>query len=218
MRRMVKPAGVVWLFLIASLGGCSGPAEPEHLSRSTPSWQSGERIRYPAARYPTLSMPTGERRIVRSILNVDRPMLFGDYIWNEEGIPSGPTWVRIDLGQQTLSVFRAEHEIGTAVILFGTDGNPTPAGVFPILSKAVEHRSTLYDAQMPFMLRLTGDGVAIHASNVRRGSATHGCIGVPLAFAKLLYDQVHRGDQVVIVPADGGEVQAQPALRDPHAT
>ncbi len=126
-------------------------------------------------------------------------MHFGDYIWNDSGIPPGPTWVRVDLAQQTLSVFRAGHEIGSTVILFGADGKPTPSGVFPVLAKAQVHRSTLYDAEMPYMLRLTRDGVAIHASNVHEGAATHGCIGVPPAFARLLYGQMQVGDQVAII-------------------
>ena len=54
---------------------------------------------------------------------------------------------------------------------------------------------------MPFMLRLTGDGVAIHASNVRQGWATHGCIGVPPDFARKLFSATARGDMVVIVSA-----------------
>jgi lipoprotein-anchoring transpeptidase ErfK/SrfK len=108
-------------------------------------------------------------------------------------------WVRIDLSRQTMSVFRSNQEIGSAVILYGTDGKPTPTGVFPILAKAEQHSSNLYDAEMPYMLRLTNDGVAIHASNVRFGAATHGCIGVPIAFARLLFAQVKRGDPVAIV-------------------
>jgi lipoprotein-anchoring transpeptidase ErfK/SrfK len=52
---------------------------------------------------------------------------------------------------------------------------------------------------MPFMLRLTGDGIAIHASDVRKGSVTHGCIGIPLTFARLLYGQMGIGDQVAII-------------------
>ena len=79
-----------------------------------------------------------------------------------------------------------------------TASRPRPA-CFPILAKAEQHSSNLYDAEMPYMLRLTNDGVAIHASNVRFGSATHGCIGVPLEFAKLLFAQVKRGDLVAIV-------------------
>ena len=146
-------------------------------------------------------MPDGSSREVRSLINVRLPIRFGDYVWDDGGIPSGDIWVRIDLARQTLSVFRAGHEIGTTIVLFGTDGMPTPTGIFPVLAKAREHQSTLYDASMPFMLRLTGDGVAIHASNVREGSATHGCIGVPPAFARLLFDQMRRGDPVVILPA-----------------
>lgn len=161
---------------------------------------AGPRIRYPADRYPVLILPGDQRRTVRSVLNITRPMRFGDYRWNDAGISAGPTWIRIDLARQMLSVFRSGEEIGSTVILFGTDGKPTPTGAFPILEKAARHRSTLYDADMPFMLRLTRDGVAIHASDVRAGSATHGCIGVPEEFASLLFAQVKRGDLVAILP------------------
>lgn len=133
------------------------------------------------------------------MLKTQGTMAFGEYHWDDSGIAAGPSWVRIDLLRQTLSVFRSGHEIGSTVITFGANSKPTPAGVFPVLAKKREHRSTLYDADMPFMLRLTGDGVAIHASDVRKGSATHGCIGVPLAFARLLYEQIQVGDSVAIV-------------------
>ncbi|MEO5937913.1 MAG: L,D-transpeptidase family protein [Sphingomonas sp.] len=157
------------------------------------------RVRYPAGEEPVISLPNGERRTVRSLLNVRSKMKFGDFVWNDRGVAPGPVWVRIDLARQTISAFRSDQEIGSAVILYGTDGKPTPTGVFPILAKAEQHSSNLYDAEMPYMLRLTNDGVAIHASNVRFGAATHGCIGVPLAFAKLLFAQVERGDTVAIV-------------------
>jgi hypothetical protein len=49
----------------------------------------------------------------------------------------------------------------------GKPGNDTPTGVFPILQKKKHHRSTLYDdAPMPFMQRLTWDGIALHAGRV----------------------------------------------------
>jgi len=83
--------------------------------------------------------------------------------------------------------------------LFGADDKPTPSGVFPVMAKAKEHRSSLYDADMPFMLRLTGDGVAIHASDVRAGAVTHGCIGIPIGFAKRLYAAMRVGDEVAII-------------------
>lgn len=160
---------------------------------------AGPRITYPPSRAETLVLPDGERQVVRSVLNIDQRMKFGDYVWRDVDVPPGPVWVRVDLGRQMLSVFRGGHEIGSAVILYGTDGKSTPTGVFPILAKAREHRSNLYEADMPFMLRLTNDGVAIHASAVRRGSATHGCIGVPITFAERLFEAVGRGDRVAII-------------------
>jgi lipoprotein-anchoring transpeptidase ErfK/SrfK len=97
-----------------------------------------------------------------------------------------------------MSAFRSGHEIGTAVILYGADEKPTPLGTFPILARFRDHRSRAYDAPMPYTLRLTPDGVAIHGSNVRWGAATHGCVGVPLEFARRLFEQVHVGDEVTI--------------------
>lgn len=162
--------------------------------------------------------PAGDRITVKSagsgpaqlysLLNIRAPMQYGDFRWNDDGVPAGPLWVRVGLRHQTLSVFRGGHEIGTAVILYGADNKPTPLGTFPILARLKDHRSSQYDAPMPFTLRLTGDGVAIHGSNVRWGAATHGCIGVPLEFAARLYDQVHVGDLVTITDGASPPVKA----------
>jgi len=141
-------------------------------------------------------------RPIKSLLDVRDPMDYGDYRWDDRGVPAGPVWIRIDLKTQLLSVFRSGHEIGTAVILYGTDGLPTATGKFPILAKWKDHRSATYDnAPMPYTLRLTKDGVAIHGSNVRWGFATHGCIGIPKDFAAKLFGVVDVGDEVLIVPA-----------------
>ena len=138
-------------------------------------------------------------RPIKSILNVPARMRYGDYRWNDAGVQSGPTWIRVDLKAQTISVFRAGHEIGTAVILYGADGMTTPTGKFPILAKIKDHHSATYDAPMPYTLRLTADGVAIHGSDVRWGRATHGCVGVPMAFAAKLFEASSRGGTVLIV-------------------
>jgi hypothetical protein len=148
-------------------------------------------------------------RPVRSLLTVKAPLHFGDYVWNDTAIPTGQTWIRIDLRSQLISVFRAGHEIGTAVIVYGGDNKETPVGTLHVLAKARDHRSSLYEAEMPYTLRLTDDGVSIHASSVRWGSATHGCIGVPLAFAEHLFDAAKVGDEVVIVaPSKAASTQA----------
>jgi lipoprotein-anchoring transpeptidase ErfK/SrfK len=139
-------------------------------------------------------------RDIQSVLDVRKRMHYGDFIWNDRNVPKGPVWVRVDLKSQLISVFRAGHEIGTAVILYGADGKETPNGVFPVIAKIKDHKSATYDgAPMPYTLRLTQDGVAIHGSDVRWGRATHGCVGVPVEFAQRLFGQVAKGDQVVII-------------------
>lgn len=197
-------ARIMLLLIAVGAGAWAMPRRPSDrqvAAEATRPADIGPRIRYPAERPAYLAMANGRRQAVLSLLNDRRSLAFGDFLWNEDGVPQGVVWVRVDPARQLLSVFRGGHEIGSAVILYGSDHKRTPTGVFPVLAKAESHRSSLYDADMPFMLRLTGDGVAIHASAVLNGSATHGCIGVPPEFARRLFAEVKRGDLVTILPA-----------------
>ena len=174
-----------------------GP-EPSHsISRSAPP--VSDRIPVSSASVRQAFAAGLIDRPIKSILNVPAQMSYGEFRWNDKGVPSGPIWIRVDLGSQLLSVFRAGHEIGTAVILYGASDVPTPTGRFPILAKLKDHTSATYDdAPMPYTLRLTNDGVSIHASNVRWGYATHGCIGIPKEFAAKLFGAASIGDEVFI--------------------
>jgi lipoprotein-anchoring transpeptidase ErfK/SrfK len=67
------------------------------------------------------------------------------------------------------------------------------------MAKTEKHHSATYDAPMPFSLWLTPDGVAIHGSDVRWGTATHGCVGVPVEFAQKLFHEASVGDVVEVV-------------------
>lgn len=137
--------------------------------------------------------------VVRRVLNIDGPFTHGRWVWDEEGAPaSGRLVVTIDLDAQVLSVFRDGYEIGAAVVLYGADRKPTPLGVLKITEKDADHVSNLYGAPMPYMLRLTNDGISIHGSDVQEGAATHGCIGVPTAFARKLFGAAKLGDRVII--------------------
>lgn len=170
------------------------PVLPESASpKATPESRPAERSR-------AEPLPVDPHAlVVRSILPIAQPFRHGDYVWDESRAPAtGQMIVTVDLKAQTLSAFRAGHEIGAAVIIYGADDKPSPLGAFPITQKDADHVSTLYDAPMPYMLRLTNDGVAIHGSDVKWGNATHGCIGIPTAFAKKLFNAVKLGDLVII--------------------
>lgn len=159
------------------------------------------RIFYRAGDLPAIVLPDGRRESVRSVLNTRKQMRYGDFVWNDANVPQGPVWILVDLRTQMLTAFRAGHEIGSAVILYGGQNKPSPVGSFRITQKAEDYVSRTYNAPMPYMLRLTDDGVAIHASTVRRGAATHGCIGVPDEFARRLFTETRTGDHVAIVGA-----------------
>lgn len=174
------------------------PSQPGNLHSSVPD-SPPERIFTASSKGAVLLLPDGQREPIRSLLNVPGRMRFGDFVWNDANVPAGPVWIRVDLGSQLISVFRAGHEIGSAVILYGDPSKPTPLGAFRVLEKQQDHYSRSYDAPMPYMLRLTNDGVAIHASAVRQGAATHGCIGVPMAFARKLFAAARPGDRVFIL-------------------
>lgn len=150
--------------------------------------------------------------VVKRALTINEPIVHGFWVWDDKGVPDGPVVITVDTAAQTMSVFRAGYEIGVAVILYGADDKPTPLGVFPITQKKKHHISNIYGAPMPFMQRLTNDGVAIHGSNVREGWATNGCVGVPTPFAEKLFAVTRIGDPVIITRGErlqvGGEIAA----------
>jgi lipoprotein-anchoring transpeptidase ErfK/SrfK len=146
--------------------------------------------------------------VIKRILPIEGPIRYGEWHWNEDGAPAeGPLVITVDLEARVLSVFRGGYEIGAAAVLLGTDEHPTPTGVFPILSKERHNVSEIYgNAPMPWTLRLTHDGVAIHGgSTVEPGWASHGCIGTPDGFVSKLFAIASKGDRVIIT--DGKRAQ-----------
>ena len=133
--------------------------------------------------------------VVRSVLRL-RP---GEYVWAPEIAPSGPTLLIVNVTTQRAVLFRNGVPIAASTASTGRSGYRTPTGVFTILQKRVEHYSRTYDnAPMPYMQRLTWRGVALHAGQLPGYPASHGCIRLPLGFARLLYGTTKVGMTVVI--------------------
>jgi len=153
----------------------------------------------PAAAAPA-PPPVDPNFVVRRILDIPGPLKMGAFHWDESGAPAeGPIVITVDLEAQVLSIFRGGYEIGAAAILYGRDDKPTPLGAFPITQKRARHVSNLYGAPMPYMMRMTNDGISIHGSDsVAPGYATHGCVAVPTAFAKKLFEAAKLGDLVIV--------------------
>jgi L,D-transpeptidase catalytic domain len=123
----------------------------------------------------------------------------GAFFWAPEIAPEGPVTVIISLATQRAYAYRNGVPIGVSTVSTGAPGRETPTGVFVILQKAVKHRSNKYsNAPMPYMQRLTWDGIAMHAGRLPGYPASHGCIRLPSEFAKLLFGITKLGLTVVI--------------------
>ena len=150
----------------------------------------------------------------------------GQFTWSAAVAPAGPVSVVISIPLQRLFVYRGTSLIAVSAVSTGKPGHETPVGEYVILQKAVSHRSNKYnDASMPYMQRLTWDGVAIHAGRDPGYSASHGCVRVPLAFARRLYAITRLGARVSVtadatapgVP-DGFMPLPTPVVQDVAAT
>lgn len=123
----------------------------------------------------------------------------GEYLWAPELAPAGPVTVIVSLKTQKAYAYRNGVPIGVSTVSTGMKGHKTPTGVFTVLQKDADHVSNVYkDAAMPFMERLTWGGIAMHAGNLPGYPASHGCIRMPLAFAKSLFGITRMGMTVVI--------------------
>lgn len=123
----------------------------------------------------------------------------GQWVWAPELSPAGPLLVYVDLTRQLASVYRNGVRMAVTTVSSGKPGHETPTGVFTILQKDANHHSSKYnDAPMPFTERLTWDGVALHAGGLPGYPESHGCVHLPLQFAKLLFGIESLGGTVII--------------------
>lgn len=148
------------------------------------------------------------------------------YVWHGSGEP-GPVRMTVDLSEQRLYIFRNSENLGWSYVATGRSGFRTPTGSFVITEKKVDKRSNKYGSivdsggnvirrnatagvhggrflgsKMPYWMRLTSNGVGMHAGPIPNpGSpASHGCIRLPYVVAQRVYDIAPPGTRVTIVP------------------
>ena len=128
----------------------------------------------------------------------NEPLAPGKFVWEAKAL-AGPLLVVVNLDEQMAYVYRNGTRIGRSTVSTGKEGHDTPTGVFTILQKKQDAVSRKYNnAPMPFMQRLTWDGIALHAGNLPGYPASHGCVRLPYEFSKLLFGVTTTGVTVVI--------------------
>lgn len=165
------------------------------------------------------------------------------YEWDGNGRQISHIVVNTD--EQKARFYDGDDQIGWTTVASGVSKFPTPTGQFEVMEKVANKRSNLYGkiygsggkvvradakagrdrippgarfegAHMPYFLRLTNDGIGLHAGPIPRPGrpASHGCIRMPSKFAPVLFDHVNQGTKVTIVgsgPSYGNYVQKQRA-------
>ena len=105
----------------------------------------------------------------------------------------------VSLADQRLYAYHDQQLVAWSNVSSGRPGHETPTGEFTVSEKDVDHHSSLYDnASMPFFLRLTDDGLGLHAGFLPGYPASHGCVRMPLGMARELYQRVDSGTPVEI--------------------
>jgi len=123
----------------------------------------------------------------------------GEWVWAADAVPAGPVLVYVDLSTQRATVYRNGVRIGVTTISSGKPDHETPVGVFTILQKDAKHKSNKYNsAPMPYMERLTWDGVALHAGGLPGYPESHGCVHLPYDFSQELFKITSLGATVVV--------------------
>jgi hypothetical protein len=148
---------------------------------------------------PTLLAQGKEQSAQLALAKQAEKLKPGEWVLKPQVARDGPVLVYVDLSRQLVTVYRNGVRIGVSTISSGKDGYETPTGVFTILEKDKDHRSRTYDdAPMPYQQRLTWKGVALHAGNLPGFPASHGCVRLPMEFARKLFEITPMGGTVVI--------------------
>ena len=140
------------------------------------------------------------------------------------------TRIVVDVDEQKARFYEGDKEVGWTMVASGVSKFPTPVGRFSVTEKVTNKESNLYGkiygkggqlissnakmgktpipagarfdgADMPYYMRLTGDGIGMHAGPIPNPGrpASHGCIRMPKAFAPIAFRHVGVGTEVSIV-------------------
>ncbi len=187
----------------APAGGIGAPpaaaeAPPASVSAPTMAAAAARKVEAVAAAVPQFDMAARADAL--------KP---GEFLWEPRLSASGDVEMVVSIPLQRAFVYRGGVLIGVTTVSTGKPGHRTPTGSFDILEKRKRHFSNLYNnAPMPFMQRLTWTGIALHAGQIPGRPASHGCVRLPLDFARLLFDATRVGASVHIVDTKPAPTEA----------
>lgn len=119
----------------------------------------------------------------------------------------------VNLSEQMAYAIENNEIVFEGRISSGMSGRETPMGEFEIIQKKRHHKSNIWPkpnggAQMPYMMRLTNSGIAMHLGYVPDKPDSHGCIRLKTGFAQKMFSWAKVGTPVY-VEGDARDYMAQ---------
>jgi hypothetical protein len=93
---------------------------------------------------------------------------------------------------------RGVPDYGPVPIAHGTPASPTPTGRFTVSWRDRDNTSSVYGTPMPYSVFFAPGGIAFHGDDVR--TASHGCVHLPMALARVFFNRLRPGEVVQVVP------------------
>ena len=109
-----------------------------------------------------------------------------------------PRKLVVDLSSQRVQLYENGKITHSSICSTGKSGYRTATGSYVITQKNKDHESNLYDAKMPYFMRLSCRDFGFHTGHCPGYAASHGCIRLPNETAKKFFYTCSLGDLVVI--------------------
>jgi lipoprotein-anchoring transpeptidase ErfK/SrfK len=145
--------------------------------------------------------------------------------WDDYGATGSPKIV-VNVGEQKAYFYKGKQLVGETTVSTGKPGFSTPPGRYSVVSKSIDHVSTVFGdyvddygnvvrsnvdsrkdarpkgshfdgARMPYAMFFRG-GYAMHQGYVPPYAASHGCIRLPGRMAERFFDNAPVGTSVTV--------------------
>jgi hypothetical protein len=117
--------------------------------------------------------------------------------------PGGARWVEVNLSNYTVTRWEGTSRLSTWSVVIGLSDTPTYPGIFHVYAMLSTQTMTgegYVQPDVPWIAYFDRD-IALHGNywvkNFGR-PASHGCVGMPVDLAKVMYDWLYVDDMVVV--------------------
>ena len=114
------------------------------------------------------------------------------------GPPPDRLRIEISLASQHVALVKDGLPVFSSVCSTGRQGHSTHTGCYVITEKERNHRSTLYNVEMPYFMRLSCLDFGMHEGAVPNYPASHGCIRLPSETAHKFFSEIPIGTLVSV--------------------